>query len=97
MIMNYIYHGLASYTRKSKKMKQVKIDVVKRTFAYWPTSVLFCFVHISATCISTNSDFSKNVTVTYSHSSGMHKHNIYLNLDSSHMSLWAVDEHGKVC
>lgn len=34
MIMNYIYHGLASYTRKSKKMKQVKIDVVKRTFAY---------------------------------------------------------------
>lgn len=57
--MNYIYHGPVSYTRKSKKIKRLKIDFVKRTFAYWPTLVLFCFVHISATRISTNSDFSK--------------------------------------
>lgn len=34
MIMNYIYHGPVSYTRKSKEIKRLKIDFVKRTFAY---------------------------------------------------------------
>lgn len=97
MIMNYIYHGPASYTRKSKKMKRVKIGIVKRTFAYWPTPVIILFCTYFSYTHTMNSNFSKNVTITYSHSSGMHKHNIYLNLDSSHMSLRVVDEHEKVC